>query len=122
MGHFLAHGLDKRANKTLDSIQAGRETAHAMRNVILILCAAAVAGCAATSPALLAKGKTKAEALAAYGKPQKITATPMGETWEYTNVSAKSSTGASVKMKLLVISFDRNGKVMCWPCEFSARQ
>jgi hypothetical protein len=93
-----------------------------MRNVILILCAAAVAGCATTSPALLAKGKTKAEALAAYGKPQNVTATPMGETWEYTNVLAKTSTGASVKMKLLVISFDRNGKVMCWPCEFSARQ
>jgi hypothetical protein len=92
-----------------------------MRNVILILCAAAVAGCATTSPPL-AKGRTKAEALAAYGKPQKITATPMGETWEYTNVLAKSSTGASVKMKLLVISFDQSGKVMCWPCEFSARE
>jgi hypothetical protein len=91
-----------------------------MRNVILMLCAAAVAGCATSPP--LAKGRTKAEALAAYGKPQKITATPMGETWEYTNVLAKSPTGASVKMKFLVISFDRSGKVMCWPCEFSARE
>jgi hypothetical protein len=92
-----------------------------MRRLIPILCAA-VAGCATMSPAPLAKGKTKAEALAAYGKPQKVTATSMGETWEYTDVLAKSSTGASVKMKLLIISFDRNDKVMCWPCEFSARQ
>jgi hypothetical protein len=34
-----------------------------MRNVILILCAAAVAGCATTSPALLAKGRDTVKGL-----------------------------------------------------------
>jgi hypothetical protein len=93
-----------------------------MRHLTPILCAAVVVGCATMSPAPLAKGKTKAETLAAYGKPQKVTATSMGENWEYTNVLAKSSTGTFVRMKLLVISFDQNGKVMCWPCEFSVSQ
>ena len=91
-----------------------------MRGLISILCAAALAGCASTSPAPMAKGKTKAEAVAAYGKPQKIIATSAGETWEYRNVLVKGPTGAFVKVRLLVISFDRSGKVMCWPCEFSA--
>jgi PBP1b-binding outer membrane lipoprotein LpoB len=94
-----------------------------MRHLAPILCAAVVlTGCATMSPAPLAKGKTKAEALAAYGKPHKINVTSMGENWEYTDVLVKSSTGNLVKMKLLVISFDRKGKVMCWPCEFSVRQ
>ncbi|HEY5705396.1 MAG TPA: hypothetical protein VIS96_07465 [Terrimicrobiaceae bacterium] len=91
-----------------------------MRNILLVLSAALAVGCATRAP--LAKGRTKAEALAAYGKPQKITSTSMGETWEYTNVLARSATGASVKMKFLIISFDRSGKVMCWPCEYSASQ
>ena len=45
---------------------------------------------------------------------------PAGETWEYRNVLVKGPTGTLMKVKLLVISFDRSGKVMCWPCEFSA--
>jgi hypothetical protein len=93
-----------------------------MRHIFSILCALAIAGCATGPGTSLAKGKTKAEALAAYGKPRKITATEMGETWEYTNVLAKDSKGAPVRMKLLLISFDRSGKVMCWPCEFSVRR
>jgi hypothetical protein len=93
-----------------------------MRRVFSILCAVAIAGCATSSRTPLAKGKTKSEAIAAYGKPQKITATEMGETWEYTNVLIKDSKGAPMKMKLLVISFDRGGKVMCWPCEYSVRE
>jgi hypothetical protein len=97
-----------------------RSAAEVMRFVLSVLCAVAVAACATVSPAPVARGKTKAEALAAYGKPQKIIATSTGETWEYADVLAKGPTGALVKTKLLVISFDRSGKVMCWPCEFTA--
>jgi hypothetical protein len=81
-----------------------------MRRVVSILCAVTLAGCATSARTSLAKGKTKAEALAAYGKPQKITAMEMGETWEYSDVLVKDRKGASVKMKLFVISFDRNGR------------
>jgi hypothetical protein len=92
-----------------------------MRYLLALLSAAVVAGCATISQTPTAKGKTKAETLAAYGKPRKITATEMGETWEYTNVLVEDHRGTPVKMKLLVISFDRSGKVMCWPCEFSVK-
>ena len=86
-----------------------------MRRFIAILWIAAVAGCSTGSHAPLAKGKTKVEAIAAYGRPKKIITTPIGETWEYTNVLSKDSKGVPRRWNFLVISFDRSGKVMCWP-------